>query len=206
MTTFAPALPGLRASRSPPRCRSPPTLHVRSFLLERDHGNVLVYGSETAPALAADAPGSTSTTGTSRCSASSRTSPAPPALVHEADAVQVATRAGIVPVTFAVRHELGEGFELIPTPGHTPGATAYLYEPRRAPLPVHRRHDLPARRRVGRRCPRLSDRVAYVESLALLRSLEFDVLVPWAARAGEPFHAFTGPADTRRRIDALLRL
>ena len=30
-----------------------------------------------------------------------------------------------------------------------------------------------------------SDRAAYIESLELLRGLEFDVLVPWAA-SGEP--------------------
>jgi hypothetical protein len=49
-----------------------------------------------------------------------------------------------------------------------------------------------------------SDRAAYVESLELIRGLDFDVLVPWAASAGEPYHDFTDETDTRRRIDAIL--
>ena len=47
-----------------------------------------------------------------------------------------------------------------------------------------------------------SDRSAYIESLELLRGLEFDALVPWAA-SGE-YYALTDPADARRRIDAIL--
>ena len=49
-----------------------------------------------------------------------------------------------------------------------------------------------------------SDRAAYLGSLELLRELDFDVLVPWAATAGRPFHAVTDRADTRRRIDAII--
>jgi glyoxylase-like metal-dependent hydrolase (beta-lactamase superfamily II) len=48
-----------------------------------------------------------------------------------------------------------------------------------------------------------SDRAAYLESLELIRGLDFDVLVPWAATAGQPFFAETDPADARRRIDAI---
>lgn len=49
-----------------------------------------------------------------------------------------------------------------------------------------------------------SDREAYLESLELIRELEFDVLVPWAASAGMPEFAHTDRADTRRRIDAIM--
>ncbi len=49
-----------------------------------------------------------------------------------------------------------------------------------------------------------SDPVAYAASLRLIRELEFDVLVPWAASRGGPHVAFTDRDDTRRRIDALL--
>jgi hypothetical protein len=48
-----------------------------------------------------------------------------------------------------------------------------------------------------------SDRSAYIESLELLRALEFDALVPWAA-SGESYYTPTDPADARRRIDAIL--
>ena len=201
MTTFAPPLPGLRAS-DPHPLPFAPDLHVRSFLLERDHGNVLVYGSETAPALAADA----SWQYLNHWHESMFGVVADlPVVVHEADAVRVAGRAGIVPVTFAVRHSLGEGFELVPTPGHTPGATAYLYE-RGGHRYLFTGDTIYLRDGAWVDAVLAdSDPVAYRESLELIRSLDFDVLVPWAASAGEPFHAFTGPADTRRRIDALLR-
>jgi hypothetical protein len=49
-----------------------------------------------------------------------------------------------------------------------------------------------------------SDRDAYVASLELIRGLEFDVLVPWGATAGQPFVAFTDRDDTQRRLDAVL--
>jgi glyoxylase-like metal-dependent hydrolase (beta-lactamase superfamily II) len=50
-----------------------------------------------------------------------------------------------------------------------------------------------------------SDREAYLESLLLLRELEFDVLVPWIAGAGEPHYALTTVADARGRIDAIVQ-
>ena len=45
-----------------------------------------------------------------------------------------------------------------------------------------------------------SDRKAYLESLALIRDLDFDLLVPWAATRGQPYYVMTDKADTRRRI------
>mgnify|MGYP007039602994 CR=1 FL=1 len=48
-----------------------------------------------------------------------------------------------------------------------------------------------------------SDRASYAESLKLIRELDFDVLVPWAAR-GEPWYSETTPELTRERIDILL--
>ena len=49
-----------------------------------------------------------------------------------------------------------------------------------------------------------SDRDAYIESLEIIRGLDFDLLVPWAASAGEPYHAVTSRADAQRRIDAII--
>ena len=48
-----------------------------------------------------------------------------------------------------------------------------------------------------------ADRDAYVASLELIRGLEFDVLVPWAASADRPPHAVTDATDARRRIGAI---
>ena len=49
-----------------------------------------------------------------------------------------------------------------------------------------------------------SDRASYIESLERIKELDFDLLVPWAATAGQPFHAVTDKEDARRRIDAIL--
>jgi hypothetical protein len=34
--------------------------------------------------------------------------------------------------------------------------------------------------------------------------LDFDVLGPWAASGGQPYHALTDESDARHRIDAIL--
>ncbi len=39
-----------------------------------------------------------------------------------------------------------------------------------------------------------SDRPAYLDSLAAIRELDFEVLVPWGATAGRPYHAVTSTA------------
>ena len=49
-----------------------------------------------------------------------------------------------------------------------------------------------------------SDRAAYLASLELMRGLEFDVLVPWAATAGGAAFALPDAADARRRIEAIV--
>lgn len=43
-----------------------------------------------------------------------------------------------------------------------------------------------------------------MESLELMKALDFDVLVSWAPMAGQPIHAPSGKADAGRRIDAIL--
>ena len=174
-----------------------PSLHVRSFALERDDGNLLVYGAETAPALddverrylghwheamfAADLDA--------------------PTFVHARDRAPSEQRTAIAG-TFSGPERLGD-FELIPIPGHTPGATAFLWDTGDHRLlftgdSIYLDEDewVAAFNVSG------VDRSAYVASLERLRELEFDVLVPWAATAGHPFHA--DAADAQRRIGAIL--
>ena len=105
--------------------------------------------------------------------------------------------------TFTRRHVLDEDFEVIPTPGHTPGATAYLWDTGEHRLlftgdTIYLRD--------GEWVAALldsSDRDAYLDSLELIGELDFDVLVPWAATAGDPYVAMTDRRDARRRIDAI---
>ena len=204
-------IPGLHASAPQPLSFAPST-HVRAFLLQRGEGNLLVYSAET---IADDAPAIEDLGGISRhylnhwheaafgggdgiASAFSA-----PLFCHENDRQSVSQTSDVAG-TFSSRHMQGDDFEVIPIPGHTPGATAYLWDSG------------------GHRCLftgdsvylrngewvaavlESSDRGAYIESLELIKELDFDVLVPWAATAGQPCHAVIDKADARRRIDAIL--
>ncbi len=184
-----------------------PELHIRAFLLRRSRGNVLIYGAGGPASQAQEIEG---LGGISRwylnhgheamCLAEEDTAPL---FVHEADAAPVAAKHH-VRGTFSRRHMLDEDLEVIPTPGHTPGATAYLWDSGR-----HRvlftgdtiyLHD-------GDWITALldsSDRASYLESLELIRGLDLDVLVPWAATAGQPWYAVTDPADREQRVGALI--
>ena len=127
-----------------------------------------------------------------------------PLYIHAADRDAAAEHMH-VRASFSRRHTLDEDFEAIPVPGHTPGATAYLWD-----TGDHRvlfTGDTIYLRDGEWRAAVLesSDRAAYLESLLLLRDLDFDVLVPWAAGEGEPNHALTTAADARRRIDAIVQ-
>ena len=124
-------------------------------------------------------------------------------MCHENERRSVSERLE-VSGTFSERHVVGGDFEVRPLPGHTRGATAYLWD-----TEEHRcffTGDTVYLRRGEWVAAVLqsSDREAYVESLELIRGLDFDVLVPWAASAGEPYYDFTDEADSRRRIDAIL--
>lgn len=106
--------------------------------------------------------------------------------------------------TFAQRQTIGDDFELIPTLGHTPDATAFLWD-----NGTHRflftgdtlwmEHGQWSVVVLGS-----SDRTAYIESLELLRELDFDGLVPWEAVSGEPYVEFTSSQQARERIDAAI--
>ena len=199
-------IPGLLASTSEPLPFAP-ALHIRAFLLERERGNVLVYsvtGLESDEAAIEDAGGIARQYLNHRHEAMFASSwVKAPLFVHERERESVAKKAH-VRGTFSRRHLLDDDFEVIPTPGHTPGATAYLWDSGSHRLlftgdTIY----LDDGEWVAAVLPS-SDRERYVESLELIRELDFDVLVPWAASAGAPYHAMTDRADARRRIDAIL--
>jgi glyoxylase-like metal-dependent hydrolase (beta-lactamase superfamily II) len=180
-----------------------PSLHVRSFLLPREEGNVLVYGTNgLASAFAGTAVARLYLNHGHEAMFAADPVDAP-VFVHEADREAVGDALD-VRATFSRRHMLDDDFEVIPIPGHTPGATAYLWDD------GERRHLFTGDSIYlsdGEWIAALldsSDPAAYMESLELIRELEFDVLVPWAATAGDPWYADTDRADTRRRIDAII--
>jgi glyoxylase-like metal-dependent hydrolase (beta-lactamase superfamily II) len=184
-----------------------PSLDIRAFLLRREQGNLLVY---SVTGLETDAAGVHDLGGISRQYLNHRHEAifasdwvTAPLFVHENERETVAEKMH-VRGTFSKRHMLDDDFEVIPTPGHTSGATAFLWDNGQHrflftgdTVYINEGDWIAA-------VLESSDRGAYIESLELIRELDFDVLVPWAATGGQGYHAMTDKTDTRRRIDAIL--
>jgi glyoxylase-like metal-dependent hydrolase (beta-lactamase superfamily II) len=204
-------IPDLYAS-TPQALSFAPSTHVRAFVLRRGQGNLLVY---SAPTVVDDAPAieelggiarhylnhwhEVSIGGADRIAGTFRA----PLFCHENDR-QKASESAEVAGTFSLRHMAGDDLEAVPIPGHTPGATAYLWDSGRHRC-LFTGDSLYLRD--GEWVAAVlesSDRDAYIESLERMKDLDFDVLVPWAATAGQPFHAVTDKADAGRRIDTIL--
>jgi len=206
LTSMATVVPGLHAS-TPEPLPFAPSLQIRAFLLERDRGNLLIYSTT---GLGSDAEAIEDLGGISRhylnhwheaMFASDWVHA--PLFVHEAERPKVA-EAYPVRATFSLHHHLDTDFEVIPTPGHTAGATAYLWDSgsHRALFTGDSIY-LDDEQWVAAVLDS-SDRAAYIESLERIRELDFDLLVPWAASVERPSHAFTDREDARRRVDAIL--
>src|SRR3954451_15648691 len=183
------------------------SLAVRRFFLERDAGNMLVYGAGTP---LADVEEIERRGGVVRRYLNHRHETAfgcgrinAPLVVHaeERDAVE---RTCDVAAAFSKRHRPAADLEVIPTPGHTSGATSFLWDSGEHRLlftgdTVYLRDGEWVAALLGS-----SDPEAYAESLELLRELDFDVLVPWAATRGDASYSVVTNAEARRRFDAIL--
>jgi Metallo-beta-lactamase superfamily len=205
-----PVIPGLYAS-APDTLPFDGSLEIRSFLVQRDAGNLLVYRGD---AIEHDAGSVTSLGGVSRQYLNHRHEASPSSdwvswkygstlFVHRADADSV-SRTAELGALFYERHRLDGDFEVIPTPGHTPGATAYLWD-----SGTHRclfTGDTIFLRGGEWVAAVLdfSDRDRYLESLELLRGLDFDVLVPWVATADDAYYAEVDSDEAKRRIGAIM--
>ncbi len=199
-------LEGLYASTGEPLPFAP-SLDVRAFLLRRDRGNLLVY---SATGLESDAPTIEDLGGISRHYLNHRHEAmfasdwvAAPLFVHDNERESVA-KSYRVDETFSKRHMLDDDFEVIPTPGHTSGATAYLWDTGRHRFLFTGDTVYLSEGEWVAAVLRSSDRGAYIESLEVMRELDFDVLVPWAATRGQHYHGPTSKADAQRRIDRIL--
>ena len=187
-------IPRLHAS-APEPLGFGPSLEIRAFQLQREQGNLLIYRSEM---LNRDVEAVNELGGISRqylnhhheaspaCDWVAETFDAP-LHVHEKEASSVSEICEVSEV-FSERHHLDEDFEVIPIPGHTSGATAFLWD-----SGEHRTlftGDTIFFSRGRWRAAVLdgvSDRERYIESLELIRSLDFDLIVPGIAAAGEPY-------------------
>jgi hypothetical protein len=200
------AIPGLNAS-APEPLPFAPSLQIRAFLLQRDPGNLLIYSVSD---LGSEAASIQDRGGISRQYLNHRHEGAftsgrvaAPLFVHEDERESVAEMTDVAG-TFSKRHMVDADFEVIPTPGHTSGATAYLWDSGAHRFlftgdTIYLNDGEWIAAVLGS-----SERVPYLESLELIRDLDFDVLVPWAASGGQPYHAVTSQAETRRRIDAII--
>jgi glyoxylase-like metal-dependent hydrolase (beta-lactamase superfamily II) len=198
------SIPGLYAT-APAPLPFAPSLHIRAFLLRREQGNVLIYSAPRADLGAfADLGGIARAYLNHRHEAAFGDDlPGVPLFVHEAERHAVA-RKRKVRAAFSRRHMLDDDLEAIPTPGHTPGATAYLWDSGQHRFlftgdTVHLRD--------GEWVAAVLDssaRDAYLNSLELIRGLDYDVIVPWAATAGDAYYAVTSAREARRRVDAIL--
>jgi Metallo-beta-lactamase superfamily len=198
------AIDGLHASAPEPFA---PSLLARAFLLQREQGNLLVY---SVTDLASVGSAIEDLGGISRQYLNHRHEAGfasdwvtAPLFVHknEREAVEAKTH---VRATFARRHRLDDDFEVIPTPGHTSGATAYLWDTGGHRLLFTGDTIFLKDGEWVAAMLDSSEREPYIESLELIRELDFDVLVPWIATAGEPYCVVTSRANTTRRIDAIL--
>jgi Metallo-beta-lactamase superfamily len=203
-------IPGLYAS-APEWLPFAPKLEIRSFLLARKQGNLLVYSVGTLPA---DAQSIKNLGGISRqylnhwheaqfgCDRITSTFKVP--LVCHEDERQSVSEMCDVAETFTAHHMLDDDFEVVPTPGHTSGATAFLWDSGQHRCLFTGDTIYLSDGNWIAAVLESSHRGAYIESLERINELDFDVLVPWLATGGQPFHALTDKADARRRIDAIV--
>jgi glyoxylase-like metal-dependent hydrolase (beta-lactamase superfamily II) len=110
-----------------------------------------------------------------------------PVFVHKRDQAETAGSLHVTGV-FDRRQMIDDDLEVIPTPGHTPGTTSYLWNKR-----SHRflfTGDFVWIENGEWKAVVLSPSIDdYLNSLALVRDLDFDVLVPWGTTEGDPCFA-----------------
>lgn len=204
-------IPKLHAS-APEALGFGPSLEIRAFLLQREERNLLIYRSAT---LEQDVEAVNDLGGISRqylnhwheaspaCDWVANTFDAP-LYVHEEDAPSASEICNVA-ATFSERHKLDEDFEVIPIPGHTAGATAFLWD-----TGEHRvlfTGDTIFFSRGRWRAAVLdgvSDRERYIESLELIHTLEFDLIIPGIAAAGQPYYAFVEKPEAERHIGEIV--
>jgi len=204
-------IPGLYASVPEPLGFGP-SLEIRAFLLQREGGNLLIYRSASLEQDTEEVRGLGDISrqylnhyheASPACDWVAETFGAP-LHVHENDA-RAASEICEVGETFSERHKFGGDFEVVPIPGHTAGTTAFLWD-----AGEHRVLFTGDTLYFGRRGWRaavlegVSDRQQYIESLELIRSLDFDLVVPGIASAGQTYYEFVGKTEAEQHIDEVL--
>jgi len=210
MTDTVSHIDGLHAT-TPQELSFAPGVSVRAFVLERPGGNVLVYNTAALDQQA----DLLTELGLERqylshwheaMFGSERHARMAGATIHIAadDAAQAEQRGWTIDDLIVARHTVGHDLEIIPIPGHTPGATALLWDAdgHRLLFTGDTIYLKDGEWVAGLLAS--SDRDQFLASLTLLRDLDFDILVPWAASDSGPYSVPVAPGEGRRRIQALL--
>ncbi|WP_248704750.1 MBL fold metallo-hydrolase [Curtobacterium sp. MWU13-2055] len=181
---------------------------LRSYLLRRSTGNVLVYNSpgiaQAADAINAAGGAELLLINHAHESMYGRPPINVPIAVHRADWDDIA-RAMPVAQVYDGPQTIGDDLEVIPTPGHTPGTTSYLWD-----SGTHRylfTGDFIWIEGGEWKAVVLDPglRSAYVRSLEIVRDLDFDVLVPWgASEDGSPVAITSEPGEAAERIQMII--
>lgn len=182
---------------------------LRSYVLRRAHGNVVIYNS---PGVSEAAEAIQELGGPSRLLVShaheamyGRPELDVPVWLHAADRDEVGDSLDLAG-TFDRRGMIDHDLEVIPTPGHTAGSCSFLWDD------GHHRFLFTGdfiwveggEWKAVVLDPNLRDQ--YLESLALVRELDFDVLVPWGVTEdGPPVWPLSHPEERRQRVDAISR-
>jgi hypothetical protein len=181
---------------------------LRSFVLQRSQGNLIVYNS---PGVSLSAAAIRDLGGASRLLINhgheamyGQPELDVPIWVPKRDQAEIARSLDVTGV-FDQREMIDDDLEVIPTPGHTPGTTSYLWnngthrflftgdfiwieegEWKAVVLNPGLRHE-------------------YVRSLETVRDLDFDVLVPWGTTEDGPSYGLVNnQSEVRDRIDPII--
>ena len=180
---------------------------IRSYVLRRQQGNLVVYNS---PGVTDSATEIRELGGASRLLVNHAHEAMygdpkldVPVYVHERDRAETAQSMTVAGV-FAGRQFIDDDLEVIPTPGHTRGTTSYLWDNGQ-----HRflfTGDFIWVENGEWKAVVLDGglRSEYLDSLALVRDLDFDILVPWGTTDDGPPIARTTKVDAGQRIDAII--
>jgi glyoxylase-like metal-dependent hydrolase (beta-lactamase superfamily II) len=183
-------------------------VQLRSYVLQRPEGNVVIYNSpgvsEAAPAIRRLGPPTRLLVTHAHEAMYGQPGLDVDVWMHRADRAEVGATLDVTGV-FDRREQLGSDLEVIPTPGHTAGTCCYLWNDG-----THRflfTGDFIWIEEGEWKAVVLDPalRNAYLDSLALVRDLDFDVLVPWGVTEGDlPAWHVHSDSDRRNRIDRII--